>query len=588
MKSLKPVAGATSVAYTADANQTLLIVDQEGMVHRWSAAAGRPLKPFNAVKAYGRVAISDNGSILVGATLDGDLEIWDLANGVPKMTSTLPGPAPIEHMAIASGGSRVALLTDDETVVMETAGGKPQVIPTGTANHSMALSADGQRLAISPWGTTQIWDVTADPPDLLKEVNGWGPENCCAFSPQGDLLAVASYNSEIRVHDAESGRLMKTLKGHTDEVLSLAFSNDGASLVSGGKDHTVRIWDVKAGELLSTFHGHDAPVRSVDFSPAGDSVASCSDDGTVRMWLAASKTEVNQGIAAPIERADYYAALANWEKAYQILSQAMKSNPPSPELLIARGNLYIRQENSAAAIADYTQAIQLRPEDGMLFKQRADLHVQLSHRNDAINDYTQAMILSEELRSRDAFEQIRNSLPDIPLVPVAASWRFTTEPPPENWQDPDGFDDSQWQTGQAPFGWNLTDPKPNTTWGRRAPDDIWMRHTFQLKSSVHAPLVFQAMVDDVAEVYVNGVKAAELAVVGDRYQTVNFPERMGLRLGSNVLAVHCRNDKGAGRIDVALLSQGDEQAAAEILDRVLQAVPDSADLQQLHHRVDVH
>ena len=89
------------------------------------------------------------------------------------------------------------------------------------------------------------------------------------------------------------------------------------------------------------------------------------------------------------------------------------------------------------------------------------------------------------------------------------------------------------------------------------------------------------MVDDVAEVYVNGVKAAELVWRGDRYQTVNFPERMGLRLGSNVLAVHCRNDHGNGKIDVGLFSQGDEQAAAAILDRVLEAVPDSADLQQL-------
>ncbi len=178
--------------------------------------------------------------------------------------------------------------------------------------------------------------------------------------------------------------------------------------------------------MLSTFHGHDAPVTSVDFSPTGDSVASRSDDGTVKIWLATSKTEVNQGIAAPIERADYYAALGDWEKADQILSQAMKSNPQSLELMVARGNLYVRQENSAAALADYTQAIQLRPQDGMLFKQRADLHVQLSHRNEAINDYAQAMILSEELRSKDAFEQIRSSLPGIPLVPVAARWRYTT------------------------------------------------------------------------------------------------------------------------------------------------------------------
>ncbi len=111
---------------------------------------------------------------------------------------------------------------------------------------------------------------------------------------------------------------------------------------------------------------------------------------------------------------------------------------------------------------------------------------------------------------------------------------------------------------------------------------------FSWSRPLHAPLVFQAMVDDVAEIYVNGVKAAELAWRGDRYQTVNFPEHMGLRLGSNVLAVHCRNDNANGKIDVGLLSQGDEQAAAEILDRVLRGGARQCGLTATARRMDGH
>jgi WD40 repeat protein len=38
------------------------------------------------------------------------------------------------------------------------------------------------------------------------------------------------------------------LKGHTDEVQSVAYSPDGKTLVSGSYDKTVMLWDVSATE----------------------------------------------------------------------------------------------------------------------------------------------------------------------------------------------------------------------------------------------------------------------------------------------------------------------------------------------------
>jgi WD40 repeat protein len=34
------------------------------------------------------------------------------------------------------------------------------------------------------------------------------------------------------------------MKGHFDEVMSLAISPNGKFLVSGGKDRIVRVWDI--------------------------------------------------------------------------------------------------------------------------------------------------------------------------------------------------------------------------------------------------------------------------------------------------------------------------------------------------------
>src|SRR5438067_5642286 len=46
-------------------------------------------------------------------------------------------------------------------------------------------------------------------------------------------------------------------------------SPDGSLLASGSEDKMIRLWDVQSGQCLNILRGHENQVRSVAFSPDG-------------------------------------------------------------------------------------------------------------------------------------------------------------------------------------------------------------------------------------------------------------------------------------------------------------------------------
>ncbi|ODS32228.1 MAG: NTPase, partial [Candidatus Scalindua rubra] len=72
-----------------------------------------------------------------------------------------------------------------------------------------------------------------------------------SFSPDGRFLASGSVNYTINIWEMPSGKLIKTLKGHTDSVWAISFSPDGRFLASGSSDKTIKLWDMPQGRFLT-------------------------------------------------------------------------------------------------------------------------------------------------------------------------------------------------------------------------------------------------------------------------------------------------------------------------------------------------
>jgi WD40 repeat protein len=92
----------------------------------------------------------------------------------------------------------------------------------------------------------------------------------------------------VKLWNAASGDLERTLAGHQGIVLSVVFSPDGQRLASGSYDKCVKLWNAASGDLERNLEGHQGSVWSVVFSPDGQRLASGSDDGTIRIWAVAT------------------------------------------------------------------------------------------------------------------------------------------------------------------------------------------------------------------------------------------------------------------------------------------------------------
>ncbi|KAF7557010.1 hypothetical protein G7Z17_g1025 [Cylindrodendrum hubeiense] len=148
---------------------------------------------------------------------------------------------------------------------------------------SVSFSGDGRRLASgSADRTVKIWDAITGA--LQRTLKGHSTFiNSVKFSGDGGQLASGSDDKTVRIWDAATGVLKRTLKGH-DSVTSVALSNDGRRLASGSPDGGVKIWDATTGVLQRTLEGDLGYVTSVAFSGDGMRLASGSHHGMARIW----------------------------------------------------------------------------------------------------------------------------------------------------------------------------------------------------------------------------------------------------------------------------------------------------------------
>ncbi|KAI7808352.1 chromatin assembly factor 1 subunit B [Triplophysa rosa] len=172
-----------------------------------------------------------------------------------------------------------------------------------------------QRLATAGVDTTvRMWRVDRGPDgkavvDFLSNLaRHTKAVNVVRFSPAAELLASGGDDAAIllwKLNDSkepeqaptfqededsqlnkESWSVVKTLRGHIEDVYDISWTSDGNYMVSGSVDNTAIMWDISKGQKMCIFNEHKSYVQGVSWDPLGQYIGTLSCDRVMRVYSA--------------------------------------------------------------------------------------------------------------------------------------------------------------------------------------------------------------------------------------------------------------------------------------------------------------
>jgi hypothetical protein len=375
----------------------------------------------------------------------------------------------------------------DEPIVLEPKAGFARVFVSmmfggpersiGTSH--VAFSHDDKRLVSAHRSNIlNVWDLQKK--DIHRSFSLPSTPQALACSPKEQIVAVAGWFSGVRVYNYESGQLITTLQHPQGTIQSLVFSPDGKRICATTSD-LVWTWTLPSPEpelrLVSGFS-----ARCVTFSPDGRRIAAINWNGTqLKLWDSLSGQELLNLTHHSGDNYNYYSSddAGATPLAWSPDGKTLAAEAPS-------GVVALWGE-------DRTLTIEKPPE-------------------------------------------YSGPLSPANLVKAGSHWSYLDDGTDQGtaWREAK-FDDANWKTGKAQFGYGDGDESTLVEYGSnpsRKHLTTYFRKSFEVADPAQVTdLVLGLIRDDGAAVYLNGQEIARDNLAADAKfntranSTTNSPQR---------------------------------------------------------------
>jgi WD40 repeat protein len=193
--------------------------------------------------------------------------IWDVTTGeIQRDFRDEVFLADDESLAVSKDGETLALAGNKSISLFDVHGGLFRTTEEAPALiHGAAFSTDGRRIyAAMDNGSIVSWDTLSGRMVTATAERKEDPPPSVRFMlPGGEQLVVLQI--QVRIIDAKSGDLVKTLGESVHGVETVAFMPDNVRFVSGGGG-SVRLWDLRQAEPLRRYGEGNEYVAEVKLS----------------------------------------------------------------------------------------------------------------------------------------------------------------------------------------------------------------------------------------------------------------------------------------------------------------------------------
>lgn len=247
-----------------------------------------PEKQINLLKAW----------VNAGAAWD-DAALKKFGELTPaeKLVALPAGHAPATTLALSADGKRLAAGIGNRVVVRDMTAKDTPIIATLEGHkdviQSLAWSSDATRLAAGGYRSVLVWSPVDWKVTHTLTAPLEGRVTGMVFLPDNATLLLADGATSVKgvLHRWKLGEAKpaQSIDAHADNILSLVISRDGKQIATGGADNLAKVWDAATFKEIAKIEGHVGHITALGFNNDGKWLATGSADKDLKVWDIASK-----------------------------------------------------------------------------------------------------------------------------------------------------------------------------------------------------------------------------------------------------------------------------------------------------------